>query len=443
MAVVVLGVNHRSARRDVFERFAISGDRLPALLRDLHDCPGVEEAAVLATCNRTEIYLVASNKEDAHNQVVSKLSELSELAPQEVEQHLLAYHDDVAVRHLFAISSGLDSAIVGEHEILGQVRSAWDQARVAQTARTTLNLLFRHAVQVGKRARTETAISRHVTSVSQAAVILASQVNQQPAKPAAPLVRSGLATLQGKTALVVGAGSMARGVVGLLADAGISELIIANRTISNAEAILRDVRDLADAQTRAVTLDALHHHLGRADVVFAATNTDSYVVSRSMLTELDGTNPDRSPQVIVDLGMPRNVEPTVQEIAHVTLIDMEQITEFTQASVQARHGEVTAVQAIINDELTRFASLIAAEAASPMVRALRDHAEDIRRSELQRFSSQLNSLTDAQAAAVEEMTRSIVAKLMHEPTVQLKGAMGAGGDADIELVMRRLLHIEA
>lgn len=443
MAVVVLGVNHRSARRDVFERFAISGDRLPALLRDLHESPGVEEAAVLATCNRTEIYLVASNKEHAHNQVVAQLSKLSGLAPQEVEQHLLAYHDDAAVRHLFAISSGLDSAIVGEHEILGQVRSAWDQARDAQTSRTTLNLLFRHAVQVGKRARTETAISRHVTSVSQAAVILASQVIQRPTIPAAPLVRSGLATLQDKTALVIGAGSMARGIVGLLADAGISELIIANRTITNAEAILRDVRDLADAQARAVTLDELTDHLGRADVVFTATNTDSYVVSDRMMTDTGASLGEPSPRVIVDLGMPRNVAPTVQQLPHVTLIDMEQITEFTQASVQARHGEVTAVQAIINEELTRFASLVAAEAATPMVRALRDQAEDIRQRELQRFSTQLDTLTDAQAAAVEEMTRSMVAKLMHEPTVQLKGAMGAGEATDIEMVMRRLLHIEA
>ena len=215
MSVVVIGLNHRTVPLDLLERMTIDDSRLGKALHEVASREHVSEAVVLSTCNRTEIYVVAEKFHGAYADVRDFLSEMAYLAPEEFSDHLYVSYDEEAAAHLFAVTSGLDSAVIGEAEILGQVRHAWNRAQEEGTVGTSLNLMFRHALEVGKRARTETGISRHIASVSTAAVAMAAQR---------------LGSLEGRSILVLGAGDMGEGMVRSLVGAGVVDVRIANRT---------------------------------------------------------------------------------------------------------------------------------------------------------------------------------------------------------------------
>ena len=215
MSVVAIGLNHRSVPLDLLERTTIAADRLPKVLADLVARPHLSEAVVLSTCNRTEVYVLAEKFHGAYGDVRDTLAESAFLAPEELVDHLYVHYDADAVRHLFSVSAGLDSAVLGESEILGQVRTAWELAQREHTVGATLNLLVRHAVETGKRARTETTISHHTTSISQAAVAMAV---------------AELGSLDGRRVVVLGAGDMGEGMAASLLAAGAGEVVVANRT---------------------------------------------------------------------------------------------------------------------------------------------------------------------------------------------------------------------
>jgi glutamyl-tRNA reductase len=409
VSVVVVGANHRTAPLDLLERMAVTGDRLPKLLHDLDAGEDTSEVLVLATCNRTEVYIVAERFHGAYADVRDFFSDLTFLPPERFADSLYVHYDDQAVRHLFEVAAGLDSAVPGEHEILGQVRDAWDAARAEGTARRTLNLLFRHALEVGKRARTETSIARHVTSVSQAAVILAGDR---------------LGGLADARAVLVGAGAMGRGMGAFLADAGVGELVVANRTPDRAEALAATAAAGRDhLVATAVGLDDLAEAVRGADVIFAATGAPDVVVTEDVLRAgLEGR--DR-PLLVVDIAVPRDVAPGVATMAGVDLLDMDDVAAFTEAGIAERRREVRAVEEIVEAELRRFSAATSAREVAPVVTALRERAEDVRRAELERSAGRLAGLTPEQRDAVEAMTRGMMAKLLHDPTVRLKDAAGS------------------
>jgi glutamyl-tRNA reductase len=413
----------------------VSGDRLPKLLHDLDGAGDVTEVVVLATCNRTEVYLVAERFHGAYSQVRDFFGDLTFLPPDEFADHLYVHYDDQAVRHLFEVAAGLDSAVPGEHEILGQVRGAWDVARAEGTARRSMNLLFRHALEVGKRARTETRIAHHVTSVSQAAVVIAGEhfanveLSLDPvaegATPAAKCAGSRAATgLSGRRAVVVGAGAMARGMASFLADAGVSELVIANRSADRAEHLAATLAEpRPDMSIRGVELTALPDELRGADVLLTATAAVDSVVS---VADVQDALVDRvEPLLVVDVGMPRDVDPAVGELDGVEVLDMETVATLTEANLAARHAETDAVRSIVDEELRRFAADANAREVAPVVTALREQADVLRRAELERYASRLEGLDPEQREAVEALTRGMFAKLLHGPTVRLKDAAGS------------------
>lgn len=427
MSVVVVGANHRTAPLEVLERMAVTGDRLPKLLHSLDGADDVAEVVVLATCNRTEVYLVAERFHAAYSQVRDFFGDLTFLPPDLFADSLYVHYDDHAVRHLFEVTSGLDSAVPGEHEILGQVRAAWDIARAEGTSRRGLNLLFRHAIEVGKRARTETRIAHHVTSVSQAAVVMAGERLFDPrhesvvSKCAGTRAATGLS---GRRALVVGAGSMARGMAGFLADAGVAELVIANRTESRAVALAATLAEQGAAeQVRGVGLDRLPAELREAEVLFCATDATEPVVT---VEHLQLATEQRSDALlVVDVGMPRDVDPAADALDLVDLLDMADVAALTEANLAARRAEAEAVHAIVADELVRYAGTVSAREVAPVVTALREQAEGVRRSELERFAARLDGLSADQRDAVEALTKGMLAKLLHNPTVQLKDSAGS------------------
>jgi glutamyl-tRNA reductase len=440
VSVVVVGANHRTAPLDLLERMVVSGDRLPKLLHDLDGGSDVSEVVVLSTCNRTEVYLVAERFHGAYSQVRDFFSDLTYLPPDLFADSMYVHYDDSAVRHLFEVAAGLDSAVPGEHEILGQVRDAWEAARAEGTARRGLNQLFRQALEVGKRARTETRIARHVTSISQAAVILAGMHlggTTSAAGAAGPQDAIGASAtaatpgLRGRRAVLVGAGTMARGMASFLVDAGVAELVITNRTAGRAQELAESLSDRMSSPeqptgtlVRAAGLDELGASLGTADVLLTATNATTTVVQRSLVAaSLEGRE---HPLLVVDVGVPRDVDPSVVALDGVEVLDMDAVAAMTEANLAARHAEADAVRGIVAEEVDRYGAAVSAREVTPVVTALREQAERLRQAELERFSSRLDSLDPEQREAVDALTRGMLAKLLHSPTVRLKDAAGSG-----------------
>jgi glutamyl-tRNA reductase len=420
VSVVVIGLNHRSTPLDLLERMTIGDAALPKALHDLVSRTDVSEAVVLSTCNRTEVYAVAERFHGAYQDIRDFLAEVAFLAPEDFSDHLYTHYDAPAVAHLFAVASGLDSAVLGESEILGQVKVAWDRAREEGAAGPGLNLLFRHALEAGKRARTQTGIARNITSVSQAAVALASER---------------LGGLDGRQALVLGAGEMGEAMALGLAKAGVTDIAVANRTWERAVELAGRI------DGRPVRLHDVPPAIAEVDVLLSSTGAAAPLLEVDDLRDIIAARAGR-PLLIVDIAVPRDVDPAVGALAGVTLLDMDDLRAFADAGTEARRREVAAVQSLLDDELERYLSATSAREVAPMIVALRDRAEEMRRAELDRFRSRLEGLDEAQLDVIEGLTRGIIGKLLHEPSVVLKDAAGSPRGDRLISSLRELFALE-
>ncbi len=419
MSVVVVGLNHRTVPLALLERVTIDDTRLPKVLHDLLTRDHVSEAVVLSTCNRTEVYVVAEKFHPAYGDLRQFFSSLASVPPEELADHLYVHDADAAASHLFRVASGVDSAVVGEAEILGQVRDAWDVAQVEGSAGSQLNLLFRHALEVGKRARTETGIGRHIASVSTAAVAMAEQR---------------LGVLEGRGILVMGAGDMGEGMVRALASKGVTDIRIANRTWENAA-------DLAErVGGRAIHLDELEGALAEVDLLLTGTGATSMIIEHSDIARVVSARAGRD-LLIVDVAVPRDVDPSVAELDGVTLLDMDDLRSFAEAGMAERRREVALVETMVSEELDRFVSIRAAREVAPLVAALHEQAEEVRRSELDRYRARFGELDERQLELLDALTHGIVAKMLHQPTVRLKDAAGTPRGERLAEAMRDLYEL--
>jgi glutamyl-tRNA reductase len=421
MPVVVIGLNHRTAPLAVLESMTV-GDRaqdktLHALLSTEH----VSEAVVLSTCNRTEVYAVAEKFHGGYADIRSVLAELAFLEPEDFSDHLYVHHDSAAVAHLFDVVSGLDSAVLGEHEIQGQVKTAWEAARAADAAGPTLNLLFRHALEAGKRVRHETAIGQGTASVSYSAVALA---------------ESHLGGLAGRRAIVLGAGDMGSSMAASLADAGVADLAIANRTFDRAKSVAKGL------DARAVRFLDIPAELVSADVVLTSTGAASVLLTRDDVAQVVEAR-GGAPLLLVDIAVPRDIDPTVADLPGVTVLDMDDLSAFAEAGLAERRKEVDAVRVLLDAELERYLAATSARAVAPVIVALRSAAESVRAAELERAQARLAELDDDQRAAVDAVTQSLVAKLLHQPTVALREAAGTSKGDRLVQALRDLFDIDA
>ena len=402
MSVIVVGLNHRTVPLDLFEKMTVPEAKLPKALADLSSRENISESVILSTCNRIEIYAYAEKFHGAYQDIRNFLSEISHVAPEDFSDHLIGLFGSDAVEHLFKVSSGIDSAVIGEHEILGQVRSAWELAIEEQAVGTVLNSLFRHSLEVGKRARSETSISRNITSVSQAAVAMADKQ---------------LNGLIGKRVLVVGAGEMGEGMAKSLHAGGITELRVANRTWDRA------VETAERLNGKPVRLDELPQNLTEVDLLLTSTGATAAILEYGDLDEAARQREGRE-LLIVDIAVPRDVDPASAELDGVTLLDMDDLREFAEKGIRAREKEVSSVIEIINEELERFANLFSARSVAPIVTQLHSRAEEIRNAELQKLFRKFPELTSEELKGIETLTSVIANKLIHEPTVRLKDAAG-------------------
>ncbi len=404
MSILVVGVNHRSGPLALLERVAIAPTDVGKAVAGLARRDDVREALVLSTCNRTEVYVLAERFHGAFGDVREFLCELGDLTVEELTPHLYSQHDDAAAAHLFEVAAGLDSAVLGEGEILGQVRSAWEIAQREGAARSTLNLLVRCAIEAGKRARSETAIGRGTASVSHAAV---------------EMLRDVVGDLDGRRVLVVGAGSMGKGVAVALGRAGGADIVVVNRSEERGRLLAERVGGAS------VGFDRLEDEIALADVVVAGTGAGTPVLTEPIIRQAVAARTADRPLYIVDIGVPRDVEPAVASIPAVTVLDLDDLRDWADKGLAQRAGEAEKVRAIVREEVDNFVVESTARQAAPLVASMRDAAERVRVAEFERFAARLDSLDDAQRAAVDALTRAIVSKMLHEPSVRLKTQAGS------------------
>jgi len=419
LSVVVVGLNHRTVPLDLLERMTVPSSLLPKALADLTSREHVTEAVVLSTCNRIEVYAFAEKFHGAYQDIRNFFAEVSHVAPEEFSDHLTSLYDGDAARHLFSVASGLDSAVLGEHEILGQVRTAWEVSSAEGAVGPVLNPLFRHALEVGKRVRTETAISRNITSVSQAAVAMATDR---------------LGGLEGRQVLVVGAGEMGEGLARALHSGGVAGIRVANRTWDRAVEVAERLGGVP------VRLDDLPHHLAEVDVLLTSTGASAVILEHGDLASVVGERHGRE-LLVVDIAVPRDVDPAAGEIEGVTLLDMDDLREFAEVGIRERQREVTAVQTIVDAELDRYVDESTARSVAPLVASLRSRGDLVRSGELERLAARLGDLDDRQREAVEALAAGIVGKLLHEPTVRMKDAAGTARGERLAEALRDLFDL--
>lgn len=401
MSIVVVGLNHKTAPVALLERLAINEERLPKALHQLGTFDHVLEGAILSTCNRTEVYALVSKFHGGAQDLRNFLSEFCHIAPEDFSDHLYTYHDDGALRHLFRVSAGIDSMVVGESEILGQVRRCFQWASDEGQLHKVLGTAFRHALRVGKRARTETAIGRNPISVSSAAVDLARRA----------FPGHGLA---GKKVAIVGAGKMGHLAVKALASAGADDLTVVNRTEDRGAALAK----VFDAE--ALPMTELASVVASSDILICSTTAPETIADRAMVAAAMADRGLDRPLFIVDIAVPRDVESSVAEVPGVILRDIDDLKGVVEAGVGSRLEEAAKVEEIINDEITRFLSWERATEFAPTAADLVAKADLLRSVEVERIRSHLDSMTPDQRDAVDHMSRRLLSKLLHTPLNKAK-----------------------
>jgi glutamyl-tRNA reductase len=407
VSVVVVGLQHNQAPLPLLEASAVADGDLHKLLSALSHRRNVEETVLLSTCLRTEVYAVVDRFHDAVAEIYEVLSDHSGASVEELSGHASIRFDDDVTTHLFSVTSGLESVVTGESEVVGQVRRAFERAQEEGTCGPVLSALFRHALQTGKRVRTETAIAQGTTSFAHAAVEVARG-------------RDG-AGLRDRSVVVVGAGDMGLGVCRALAESPPAtaprRVVVANRSLSRAKDLVREAGGGA-VEVRAARLEDVADEIGGADVVLSAVAAESHVLG------VGDFAPRAGPLLVVDLGVPRNVDPAVGALDGVTLLDMDALGASVARVLGERQEEAVAARSIVAAEVERYRTASRQRGAAPVIAALRARVETLRVAELERHRAQLADLSEEEWEHVDAATRAAVAKMLHEPTVLLKDAAG-------------------
>ncbi len=396
MTLLVVGVSHRTAPVSLLDRVALVEAAATALQVDVLGSPHVAESLVLSTCNRVEIYAEVSRFHGAVVDVTEQLAKATGVAREEITPHLYVRYEDRAIQHLFEVAAGLDSMVIGEQQVLGQVRGALRSAQETATAGRSINDLAQAALRVGKRVHHDTGIDRAGLSVVSVALELA----------ASELGES----LAGRRVLVVGAGAMSSLAATLLARSGVADLVVANRTYEHG------VRLAEQVHGRAIALDDLATELAQVDLVVSCTGATGVVLDVETLRAARGESSERL--VVVDLALPHDTDPAIAGLAGVTRIDLETVAALPGAAASER--DVEAARAIVAEEVVAHVGSVAAQRVEPIVVSLRARADEVVEAELQRLRLRLPGLDDEAAGEVARSLRRAVSTLLHTPTVRMK-----------------------
>lgn len=426
MEIITIGLDCKKASVEVREKLSFPPTRIGDALTTLTGMAFIGEAAILSTCNRVEIYALSEHttQTDTFEQLRDFLSKFHGIDQAEFVPYLYYLNGRAAVQHLFEVASGIQSMVVGEPQILGQVRDAIEVVRKQGAAGRVFDALFRAAISTGKRARTETTISESGISVSCTAV---------------ELLGNKAGTLKGKTGLVVGGGKTALLTGQILLDAGVSTLLFANRTIEKAQKL---AASLCIETTNVFGLDRLPECLALADVVISCTAAAEPVIKAAHVATALTERGQTRPLYMVDIAVPRDIEPETNQVVGANVFDIDDVKAVAEANLARRYGEVGKVREIIEEELNDFMAWLGALAIVPTITGLRARADEIRKLELSRTMRSIGPLDQHQTQLLEELTSRIVNKLLHEPTLRLKEAASTSDAGRYSEVVQYLFSLQ-
>ena len=416
MHLTVLGINHRTAPVEVRSQVAFPPDRLGQALTELRGLDAVDEAAILSTCNRTELYWAGPESPD--EQVVDWLTGYHGLAPNQLSRHVYRYTDDIAVQHVLRVAAGLDSMVLGEPQILGQMKDCYQHALGAGSIDTLISRLFQHTFSVAKQVRTDTAIGASPVSVAFAAVSLARQI---------------FGDLDGQTALLIGAGETVELAARHLHERNLGKMIVANRTASRAHSLA------ARFGGYGIGLDEIGSHLGEADIVIASTGASETLLAQDTVAAAMKSRRHR-PVLMIDIAVPPDIDHTVADLDDVYLYTVDDLKQVIEDNMNTRKAAAEEAEEIILEQTDRFMAWTRSLDAVPTLRAYREHAETLGQEELERARRALANDTPPDEV-IEQLARSLVRKLTHDPSVNLRSAV-ADGETGLLDAIRLLFRLD-
>ncbi|MZP28843.1 glutamyl-tRNA reductase [Heliobacterium undosum] len=398
MFIFVVGLNHKSAPVEIREQLSFPEHILIDSLRRLHSEPAIEGCAILSTCNRTEVYAATTDIEKGQAAVRRFFTQSGKLEADKFASFFYTHTLYDAIRHLFRVAAGLDSMVLGETQILGQVRRTYQAACEAGTSNSILNTWFQQAITVGKRIRTETGIDQHAVSTSYTAVELAKQV---------------FTTLEGRSALILGAGKMSELTLTHLIANGVTTVLVANRTRERAEELARRCGG------KAVSYDEISARMEESDIVISCTAATHYVIRRELVEKVMSTRPDR-PLFLIDIAVPRDIDPAVATVPGVHLFDIDDLQSVVDQNLAQRQKAASEAELIVEQEIAEFLKWLNSLFVVPTIVALKNKGEAIREKELERVLAKLKSLSDKDQKTIGAMASSIVKQLLHDPITQIR-----------------------
>jgi glutamyl-tRNA reductase len=421
MSIVLVGVNHKSTPLAVRELLALSDDACASGLQSLVDGEIVREGLIVSTCNRVEVLTETAKGQlnETTERIIQFLTRANELPPSQFETQLYQHIDDQAVRHLFRVASSLDSMVVGEPQVLGQVRRAYSIALEAGTTGRILNRLVHHAFRVAKRVRTETGIGANAVSISYMAVELGKKIFD---------------SFEGRTALLIGAGEMAELAARHLVNAGVSNVLLANRSEEPALALARELGGTP------VDFNRLAEYLRQADIVICSTAADRYIVTEQMVRDALAKRRNR-PAFFIDISVPRNIDPAIGKIPNVFVFDVDDLESVISSNIREREREAERAELIVESEIMQFQQALRALESGPSIGALKQMLQDIARQELKRQRNRLGQLSPEQEAGIETLLLSTVNKISHPVLSQMRHSSDAS-DAEIIQAWRDIFGLE-
>ncbi len=416
LKLTAVSINHRTANVEAREKIYYSSEEIREISERLKSI--ARESLIVSTCNRTELYMIPSSAPKTHDELYRLVREGKKLTDGDLEVGYETFEGFEAVRHLFAVASGIDSLMLGDIQVLGQVKEAYNTGVELGTVGTLMHHACQIALKAGKRAKAETKISEGAVSVSYAAVELAEKI---------------FGNLKGRTVLLIGAGETAELAAKDLKPKEIARLFIANRTLERAKSLAEQI-----GMGEAVSLDALPEKLQQADIVISSVGGSEYILTREMVAAAMRGR-ESSPLLIIDIGVPRNVEPAARKIPNVFLNDIDSLNLVVAKNMQMRRAEIVAVQRVLDEEVNDFMKWYNSLEVGPTIKMLRDKIEQIREEEIRRHKGKMNG---SDMEVVEEITRSLVNKILHEPMTNLKSAENGISVVDRVKMLKSLFGLE-
>jgi glutamyl-tRNA reductase len=398
MKTVVIGLNHKTADVDLREKLAFNGPRLEEGIRRIRELPEIKETIIVSTCNRVEIYLTVKDSAKAFEEIKDFLVQFFEIRRESLENALYVHNELQAVRHIFRVSSSLDSMVVGEPQILGQLKDAVEFALERKTTGVLLNRLLKKSISVAKRVRTETKIAENAVSISFAAVELAKKI---------------FADLPEKTFMLLGAGEMAELAAKHMINSGVKNIIVANRTFEAGCNLAREFNG------RAIRFEDYLDELVHADILICSTGAPKYVLMKDQMKKVMKDRKNR-PVFIIDISVPRNIDPEINNVNNVYLYDVDDLKGVVDTNILERQKEAKKAEEIIEEEIEIFRRWLSSLDSVPAVIALREKAEVIKNEELEKLMNRFPDLGEKEKKAIEAMAGAIINKLIHSPTVALR-----------------------